>query len=355
MNTIKSTLEEQKLKVTLGKTGITVSKDGLGALPLQRAAQADAIRLIQAAADGGIDYIDTARAYSDSEEKLGLALKGRREKVVIATKTSASTAGELTRQLEASLALLKTDYVDIYQLHNPDSVPKEDSEIYKALLSAKQSGKILHIGITNHRLHLAKEAVTSGLYETLQYPLSYLSSAEEQDLPRLCRDNGVGFIAMKAFAGGLITDAGLARRFQNQFDNSVPIWGLQHLWELERLLEARDRDGGAPLSEADEMKIADELRQLGGDFCRGCGYCAPCPEGIQIFNCARTSLLIRRAPSKNWFSDAWRDEMLKIKNCRSCGLCSSRCPYGLNTPALLRRNLSDYLEQSERFTPTHPQ
>ena len=328
--------------VTLGRTGITVHKDALGALPLQRASVPDAIKLIQAAVDAGINYIDTARVYSDSEEKLGLALEGRRQSVFIASKTMAATAEGLEKDLETSLKLLKTDCIDVYQLHNPEFVPKPGHELYDALLKVKQAGKIRFTGFTNHRLPVAREAAQSGLYDVLQYPLSYLSDPRELELSHLCAENGVGFVAMKALSGGLITDIGLARRFLNECENVLPIWGLQRMRELEALIKARDTDGDACLSGADHEKIAAERQALGDDFCRGCGYCLPCSEGIQIFNCARTSLLIRRSPSDYWLGDEWRAEMAKIENCRECGSCASRCPYGLNPPALLKKNFADY-------------
>jgi aryl-alcohol dehydrogenase-like predicted oxidoreductase len=328
----------------LGKTGLEIDKDGLGALPLQRANLPDSIRLIQAAVDGGINYIDTARAYSDSEQKLGLALDGRRDTVYIASKTMAQTAEDLNQDLETSLRMLKTDHIDVYQLHNPGFFPDETHELYVALQKAKKDGKIRFIGLTNHRVPIAVQAAKSGLYDVIQYPFSYLSTSDEIELTKTCQSENVGYVAMKALGGGLITDVALERRYLNSFSNVVPIWGLQHMWELEALLEARRKDGSKIASSQDFDKIEADRLGLGDSFCRGCGYCMPCPEGIQIFNCARTSLMIRRAPGDSWFSESWQAEMSKIENCQNCNTCASRCPYGLNTPELLRKNLEDYRE-----------
>ncbi|GHV33639.1 aldo/keto reductase [Clostridia bacterium] len=327
---------------------LKVNKDGLGALPLQRDSVEDAVKLIRGCIDAGIDFIDTARAYSDSEEKLGLALDGYvpREKLTIATKTGAGNAEDFWAHLETSLRLLKTDYADVYQFHNPAYVPRPGDEngLYDAALKAKAQGKIRRIGFTNHRLAVATEAVKSGLYETLQFPFSYLASDSEIELVRLCKERDVDFIAMKALSGGLITDIGAARAWLNQYDNVIPIWGLQHYRELELLTEAA-KSPVQGLTPERSAKIALDRTELLGEFCRGCGYCMPCPEEIQIHMCARTSLLLRRSPTTYLLSPDWYKEMAKIDKCRECGLCASRCPYGLDTPALLKKNWEDYKEQ----------
>ena len=328
--------------VTLGKTGIVSPKNAFGALPVQRVSDEEAVAILRRAYEGGFTFFDTARAYSDSEHKLGLAFAGMREKITIATKTMAQTAEGLWRDLEASLAALGTDYIDIYQLHNPAFCPKPGGEdgLYDALLEAKAQGKIRHIGITNHRLHVAREAVESGLYETLQFPLCYLAAEPDLELVTLCRQHNVGFIAMKALSGGLITDSAAAYAYLAQFDNVLPIWGVQRMSELEEFLSYFDN----PPTMTEEMvqTIARDRAEMAGDFCRGCGYCMPCPVGIEINNCARMAQLIRRSPSANWLTPAAQEKMLRIEDCMECGACAARCPYGLDTPALLRRNLADY-------------
>ncbi|MBQ7298979.1 MAG: aldo/keto reductase [Clostridia bacterium] len=328
--------------VTLGKTGIVSPKNAFGALPIQRVTDDEAVAILRRAYEGGFTFFDTARAYSDSEHKLGLAFAGMRDKITIATKTMAQTAEGLWRDLEQSLSALGTDYIDIYQLHNPSFCPKPGGEdgLYDALLEAKVQGKIRHIGITNHRLHVAREAVESGLYETLQFPLCYLAAEPDLELVELCRQHNVGFIAMKALSGGLITDSAAAYAYLAQFDNVLPIWGIQRMSELEEFLSYFDNP---PAMNAEMTEtIARDRAEMAGDFCRGCGYCMPCPVGIEINNCARMAQLIRRSPSANWLTPAAQEKMMRIEQCLECGACAAKCPYGLDTPALLRRNLADY-------------
>ena len=195
--------------VTLGSTGICVNKNGFGALPVQRVTKEDAVYLLRKAYDGGIRFFDTARAYSDSEEKLGAAFEGMREKVFISTKTMAKDVEGFWKDLETSLSLLKTDYIDIYQFHNPSFCPKpgDGTGLYEAMLEAKAQGKIRHIGITNHRMSVAEEIIESGLYETLQFPFCYLATDREKALVQGCKEKNIGVIALKARSGGLITNS----------------------------------------------------------------------------------------------------------------------------------------------------
>lgn len=330
--------------VTLGSTGITVCKNGFGALPVQRISEKDAVRLVLRAYEGGFNFFDTARAYTDSEIKLGAAFEGIRDKLYIATKTGSFTVEGFWKDLETSLHNLKTDYIDIYQFHNPPFCPRpgDESGIYDAMLEAKAKGLVRHIGITSHRLNIAHEAVDSGLYETLQFPFSYLSGEQELELVRKCKEKNMGFIAMKSLAGGLITDSAAAYAFACEFDNVLPIWGIQKDSELDEFLSYTDNP---PIMSGAVKKLIEADRiELSGDFCRGCGYCMPCPAGIEINNSARMSLMLRRAPSKSWLTPEWQEKMKKIENCLHCGKCKSKCPYGLDTPALLQKNYEDYKE-----------
>ncbi len=326
----------------LGKTGIETVQNAFGALPIQRVSDDYAVKLLRKAYEGGMTYFDTARAYSDSEHKMGLAFEGMRDKIFIATKTGAQTADALWKDLEASLRELKTDHIDIYQFHNPAFCPKpgDESGLYDAALKAKEQGKILHIGFTNHRLSVAKEAIESGLYETLQFPFSYLYDDKDLEIVKMCKAADVGFVAMKALSGGLITDSEAAFAFIAQYDNVLPIWGVQRENELDEWLAYMDNP--PVMNERIQKIIDDDRKTMAGDFCRGCGYCMPCPAGIEINMCARMSLLLRRAPSASWLNEEWQNNMSKIENCLHCGACLSKCPYGLNTPELLARNLEDY-------------
>ncbi len=330
--------------VTLGSTQITVNKNGFGALPVQRVSKEEGAALLRKAYEGGITFFDTARAYSDSEEKIGMGLSDVRDQIYIATKTMSTTVEGFWKDLETSLGLLKTDHVDIYQFHNPSFCPRpgDGTGLYEAMEEAKAQGKIRHIGITNHRLSVAMEAIESGLYETLQFPFCYLATEKDIEIVKACKERDMGFIAMKSLSGGLITSAAAAYAFADQYDNVLPIWGIQKEKELEEFLGFIDNP---PAMTSQIRELIDKDRDmLSGSFCRGCGYCMPCPVGIEINNCARMSLLLRRSPSSNHLSPAGQEKMMKIKDCLHCNKCMSHCPYGLNTPELLARNLKDYEE-----------
>ena len=328
--------------VTLGRTGITTNKNGFGALPIQRISEEEAVYLLRKAYENGITFFDTARWYTDSEHKVGMAFAGMRDRLFIATKTGAQDAAGFWKDLETSLAQLQTDYIDLYQFHNPAFCPKpgDESGLYDAALKAKAQGKIRHIGITNHRLAVAHEAIDSGLYETLQFPFCYLATEKDIELVEKCREADMGFIAMKALSGGLITNSAAAYAFLAQYDNVVPIWGVQREKELDEFLSYIE----TPPAMTEELAevIRHDREELLGDFCRGCGYCMSCPVGIEINNCARMSLLLRRSPSAGHLSPEGQEKMKKIEQCLHCGQCKSKCPYGLDTPSLLQKNLEDY-------------
>jgi predicted aldo/keto reductase-like oxidoreductase len=328
--------------VTVGATGITVNKNGFGALPIQRISVDDAVYLVRKAYDNEITFFDTARGYTDSEVKLGIALSDVREKVVIATKSHAQDGQSFNNSLETSLANIKTGYVDIMQFHNPPFCPKpgDESGLYDVALEAKAQGKIKHIGITNHRLDVAIEAANSGLYETIQYPISYISSKEELDFIALCKEKNIGILAMKALSGGLITDSAAAYAFLAQFDNVIPIWGIQRENELDEFLAFHD----APpvLDERALAIIEKDKAELTGNFCRACGYCMPCPQGIGIPSAARMLVLMKRAPKSMYLSEECQNAMAHAKDCTNCGHCIAHCPYGIDVPRLVAAGWEEY-------------
>jgi predicted aldo/keto reductase-like oxidoreductase len=325
-----------------------VTKTAFGVLPLQRVEMDEAVRILRKAFASGINFFDTARAYSDSEEKIGNALADVRKDIIIATKTQARTKDQVSKHLDTSLKKLKTDYIDLYQLHNHDFLPvKDDPEsIYPVLLEAKAGGAIRHIGITNHRQPLAREAVASGMFETLQFPFSMLAAKEDLDLVAACREQDMGFIAMKALSGGLINNVPAAVAFLNQYENVVPIWGIQREAELDQFIDLERRP--PVLDEAMQKQIEKDRTELSGNFCRGCGYCMPCPVEIPINLAARLSLMLMRAPYRNFLSEGWYKEMMKIEDCTECGNCKDQCPYALDTPDLLRYNLKFYKDFYEK-------
>ena len=329
--------------IRLGRTELRVSASSFGALPIQRIPFDQARAILRKAYDGGINFFDTANAYSDSEEKIGYSLSDVRHHIIIATKSGATDKATLLRHIELSLKRMRTDYVDILQLHNPSELPDpEDPDgLYAGLLEAKQKGWIRFIGITNHSAERARAAILSGYYDTLQFPFSSLADPQDIALAQLAKELDVGFIAMKGLAGGLITDASTTFAFIKQYPHVVPIWGIQREAELDEFLRLEknppEYDG------AMKAKIEEDRKTLCGGFCRGCGYCLPCPAGIDIPTDARMSLLLRRSPYRPHLAEERRKNMLKIQDCRHCNACRSRCPYGLDTPTLLQENLRDYL------------
>ena len=328
--------------VTLGSTGIVSPKNAFGALPIQRVSEDSAGRLLRRAYEAGFTFFDTANMYTDSEKKIGLALHDVRDKIYIATKTGARDAETFWKHLNNSLEMLQTDHIDIYQFHNPSFCPKpgDGTGLYEAALEAKAQGKIRHIGITNHRLAVAHEAIESGLYETLQFPFCYLATEKDIELVKLCKEHNMGFIAMKGLSGGLLSNAAACYAWLDQFDNVLPIWGVQREHELEEFISFMENP--PVMDEEIAALIEKDRKELVGSFCRSCGYCMPCPMGIEILNCARMSQLIRRSPSAPYLTPEWQAKMMQIEQCIHCNRCKSRCPYGLDTPELLQQNLADY-------------
>ena len=328
--------------IRLGRTDLMVSKTAFGALPIQRISKEDAVRLVRRAYDAGINYFDTANAYTDSEEKLGEARHGVRQNVVISTKSGGKDKKTVQAHIEESLRRLQTDYIDLFQFHNPAELPdiNDPDGPFAAALEARQKGYIRHIGITNHRLKVAHAAIESGNFETLQFPFCYLATEKDLELVALCREHDMGFIAMKGLSGGLLNNAEACYAFMQEHPTVVPIWGVQHEWELDQWLELTERN--PRLTPELQAVIDRDRRELAGNFCRSCGYCLPCTAGIDIPQAARMMQLLGRSPYRPYMSDEWYAKMHKIEECVHCDACKSRCPYGLDTPALLARQLQDY-------------
>ncbi len=329
-------------QIRLGRTELYVSKTAFGALPIQRISHADAVKLVRRAYESGINYFDTANAYTDSEEKLGAALHDVRHEVIISTKSGGGDKKTVQTHIEESLRRLQTDYIDLFQFHNPAQLPDpEDPDgPFAAVLEAKQKGYIRHIGITNHRLKVARAAIDSGNFETMQFPFCYLAASQDLEIVEKCKAADMGFIAMKGLSGGLLNNAEACYAFMQEYPNVVPIWGIQREEELDQWLELTDRD--PHVTPEIQAVIDKDRKELAGNFCRSCGYCLPCTAGIDIPQAARMSALLRRSPYQPYMSDEWYAKMHKIEECVHCDACKSRCPYGLDTPALLQAMLKDY-------------
>lgn len=328
--------------VTLGRTGLIVNKLGFGALPIQRVDFTESARILNRALDAGVDFIDTARGYSDSEEKIGRAIASRRKEFILATKTRPVDTAGVTASIDASLRFLQTDCVDILQVHNPKAMPRpgDGSGCYEGLVAAKRAGKARFIGLTAHLAHVAVEAARSGLYDTVQFPFSLLATEKDLEVVDVCRENGVGFIAMKALSGGLVRNIPAAFAYMNRFAHVVPIWGIQKMEELEEFIALT----ATPPHWDEDMEEAAkrERAELGSSFCRGCGYCLPCPAEIEIPIMARLMLFMGRAPVASLTDEKGKARAAKVYDCIECGACAPRCPYGLDPKALVRSNADRY-------------
>jgi len=328
-------------QIKLGRTEMVVSRVGFGALPIQRVDFDTAKRIFLKAYDAGVNFFDTARAYTDSEEKIGYSLKDVRKNIYLATKSMGKTKKAVLADLEISLRDMQTDYVDLFQLHNPKPLPDFDDPegAYAGALEAKRKGLCRYIGITNHAVGIAEEALKSDRFDTIQFPFNCLSTEREIELVLNAQKNDVGFIAMKALSGGAIRNISANFSYIRSFENVLPIYGIQRESELDEFLALEENP---PKIDWDALKA--ERTELSGDFCRGCAYCAPCPQGILINDAARMEKMLKRSSVKVFTSDYWRAEMKKIENCTECGTCMTRCPYGLNIPNLLKANYTFYEE-----------
>lgn len=322
----------------LGKTGLKVSRMGLGGIPVQRIDRAGTKKLLQAMAAAGINYIDSARAYSVSEEYLGYGLEGIRDKFVLATKSGAKDKETMARDVDISLKNFRTDYIDLYQLHNPDAKGLEQilapGGALEALQEAKAAGKIGHIGITLHSLELFQKALDMDWVETIMFPYNFVETQAEAEIAA-CREKNIGFIAMKPLAGGAIEDARLAMRFVGKNPAvTIVIPGMAELSELqENLAAAEDKSSW---TEAEEAKVEEIRKTLGSQFCRRCNYCAPCTVGIPIPSMFLMEGYLSRYGLADWARGRYEALPQTASACIECGACEPRCPYHLPIRQMLK-------------------
>ena len=324
--------------VTLGKTGLKISRLGFGGIPIQRTDAATTKELMKVMVEKGINYIDTARGYTVSESYLGEALEGYRDKFILATKSMARNKDGMAADIETSLKNLRTDYIDIYQVHNPSLEQLEQvmapGGALEALIEAKEAGKIGHIGLTGHTMELFEKAVGLPWVETFMFPYNIVERQGEE-LMRKCTENNIGFIVMKPLAGGAIEDANLALRFicANP-DVSVVIPGMYDVKEIDMNLAATEDT--SPLSE-EELKKMEEIReQLGSNFCRRCNYCQPWSAGINISSVFLLQGYLDRYGLGDWARTRYEALDVKAGACVECGACEPRCPYNLPIREMLK-------------------
>lgn len=332
--------------VTLGKTGLKISRMGFGGIPIQRIDAQGTKELIHKMADAGVNYIDTARGYTVSEEYLGHALEGVRDKFVLATKSMARTKDAMAADIEKSLDNLRTEYIDLYQVHNPSMEQLEqvmgEGGALEALKEAQAAGKIGHIGLTAHSAAVFERALELGWVETIMFPYNIVESQGEELIAR-CKEKNIGFIAMKPLAGGAIENASLAIRYICANDNvTVVIPGMAEEKELEQNLRACL--DASPLSEEERKEIAGIREQLGSNFCRRCNYCAPCTAGINIPSVFLFAGYLERYDLGDWARDRYNSLAVKASACVECGECETRCPYHLPIREMLKRCAQEFGE-----------
>ena len=322
----------------LGKTGLKISRMGLGGIPIQRIDAEGTKKLVYQLMEAGVNYIDTARGYTVSEQYLGYALEGIRDKFVLATKSMSRTKEAMAKDIDISLGNLKTDYIDLYQVHNPNMAQLEqvtqEGGALEALLEAKAQGKIGHIGLTAHSVEVFEKALELDWVETIMFPYNIVETQGEALIKR-CAEKNIGFVDMKPLAGGAIEDASLAMRFLvSNPDVTVVIPGMADAKEIEQNLAAGENT--APLT-AEEQKKVEEVRQtLGTQFCRRCNYCAPCTVGINIPSVFLFQGYLDRYGLADWAKDRYGAMAVKASACVECGACEPRCPYGLPIRQMLK-------------------
>ena len=329
---------------TLGKTNLTISRLGFGGIPIQRIDAEGTRTLMHQLKDAGVNYIDTARGYTVSEEYLGYALEGIREDFVLATKSMARTKEAMEADIATSLKNLRTDYIDLYQVHNP--TPDQLKQVVapggalEALLEAKAAGKVGHLGVTAHSLDTFKMALEMDWVETIMFPYNIVES-QGQDLIHACAEKNIGFVCMKPLAGGAIEDATLALRYicANP-DVTVVIPGMADPKELEQNIAAAADT--APITEEEQKKFQAVRDDLGTQFCRRCNYCQPCTAGISISNVFLFQGYLRRYGLGDWAKNRYSALEKKASDCVDCGLCESRCPYNLPIREMLKAAAKDF-------------
>ena len=343
-------------KVRLGKSELQVSRVGFGGIPIQRPSQAEAIRVVQRCLELGINFIDTATAYTTSEERIGHALAAvastprRRDRLVIATKTAARDRATAMAHLEQSLRSLHLETIDLWQMHNV-STPEAYEQVLgpggamEAAQQALQAGKVRHVGITSHSMEIALKAVPTGLFETVQFPFNFVTNEPAESLVPLALAHDVGFIAMKPFGGGMLGNANLCIKYLLQFDHVVPDPGIERVEEIEEIVGLLH--GPWELTEQEREEIERVRAAVGVRFCRRCGYCEPCPEGVRISLVMNLPNIWKRMSAERVISGNLSAAIQTGRQCIECGECEEKCPYNLP----IREMIAEHMEDYERALP----
>lgn len=337
-------------KRRLGKTKLMVSQVGMGGIPITRLSKQEAIKVIRGALDLGISFIDTAHVYSDSEEKIGEAIKERREEVILSSKSNAVDKQTFLHELEVSLKRLGTDYIDIYQLHSvaENTVDKimASGGAFDGLREVLNEGKVKHLGFSSHNMRVTKKLLQTKKFEVIQIPVNFIETEALEEIIPLAEKLDVGVIAMKPLAGGIIDDPGLAFKYLCQFDTLVPDPGVETIQEMEEIIKVVEDP--SPLTVIEKQRIENIRKELGKIFCRSCDYCHPCPKNISISVVLNLTSLVKRF-SVSTVVSRFGSQIEKAGDCSDCGECLTKCPYSLPIPDLLKNNLNRYLELKENL------
>lgn len=334
-------------RVRLGKTSLMVSRVGLGGIPIMRLNKEEAIKVVQKALDLGINFIDTAREYGDSEEKIGQAIKGRkREEILISSKSPAPDKKTFLEHLDLSLEKLGTDYIDIYHLHGVNSKEEmrrvmSEGGAYQGIVEAIRKGKIKHSGFSSHNLTVGEELMLINKFEVVQMGLNFVDNESEKKIVPLARKLDMGFIAMKPLGGGLLEDAEIAIRYLLQFEGVVPIPGVEKFEEIKQIVQIAKNP--RPLTSGERVKMERTRRELGKEFCHRCDYCQPCPQEIPISTVLTLKSMVKRFSLENILRNH-EANVARARKCTECEECVERCPYNLSIPQLLKKNIA-YFEK----------
>jgi predicted aldo/keto reductase-like oxidoreductase len=344
-------------KIRLGKTNMLVSRLGFGGIPIQRLNEDEAVAVVKRCLDLGITFLDTANAYTTSEERIGKAIAGRREGLVLATKSTSRKREGMEKHLNLSLVRLDVKYIDLYQFHGVSDMASLDMVLapdgpMAAVEKARAAGLVKHIGITSHQIDVAKEAVTSGRFETIMFPFNFVTSEAADELLPLAREHDVGFIVMKPLSGGMIDNPKIAFKYLFQFPDVVAIPGIEKVHEIEEIVKILEGPKTITAAELEEMQ---KLKQeLGTRFCHRCDYCQPCSEDIAISTVMMYPSLVRRLPPEHLFSGFWGQIVEKADTCTECGECEERCPYHLPIRELLAEYVEQYRKEKSKYQKLHP-
>ncbi|MFC2006898.1 aldo/keto reductase [Chloroflexota bacterium] len=339
-------------RIRLGKTELMVSKLGFGGIPIQRLDDDGAVSVVRRSLELGITFIDTANGYTTSEERIGKAISGRRDRLVLATKTPSITSEGVERDLNLSLKRLCVESIDLYQFHGVSTFKTLETVLdprgpRTVLEKAKRAGTIKHIGITSHSMDVAKEAVKTDRFETIMFPLNFITTEAVSELLPLCREHDVGFIAMKPLAGGMLDNAVIAFKYLFQFPDIIPIPGIQGIHEIEEIVEALE--GPWEMTETEEQEMRRLREELGTRFCRRCQYCQPCTEDIPISTIMTSRSFFNRMPPERFFSGIVSTAIEKAASCAECGNCEERCPYHLPIREMIAEHVEWYQEEKKNY------